>query len=87
MNSFLEFEGSVPYGPGLPKSPLLSEQQDLYQGISKTCGNNFLAGVVKAAGGLSGGTLSSGAGTTIARAGPNFVAAVIGVVLAVSSIL
>ena len=63
VNAYVTFEASVPYGPGLGKSPLLSSQLSLYTDIQKTCGSSFLdsAGVVKAAGGLSGGTLSSGA--------------------------
>jgi hypothetical protein len=41
----------------------LGGQMPLYNGISSTCGANFLSGAVQAAGGLSGG-LGSGDGSS-----------------------
>jgi len=63
LNAYLNFESKVPYGPGLGKSSLLKSQSDLYTAVQTTCPSGFMseAGVVKAAGGLSGGTFSSGA--------------------------
>lgn len=61
LNAYLNFEAKVPYAPGMAKSFLLSNQPALYLGIQNTCGSSFLsqAGVVQAAGGLSGGALSN----------------------------
>lgn len=60
MNAYTTYEGKMPYGPGLAKSTFLANQPSLYTAISNTCGTSFLteAGVVKAAGGLAGGTFS-----------------------------
>jgi len=60
MNAYTTYEGKMPYGPGVGKSPFLANQPTLYTAITNTCGTSFLseAGVVKAAGGLSGGTFS-----------------------------
>jgi hypothetical protein len=58
LTSYIAFEQSVPYAPGLASSPILGGQPDLYQAITNTCGANFMSGAVQAAGGLSGGLLS-----------------------------
>lgn len=66
LNAYLSFEAKSPYAPGLGKSLLLSAQVDLYQGVQTSCGSNFLSdnSVVKAAGGLSGDSITSGASQT-----------------------
>ncbi|KAI3604144.1 hypothetical protein WG66_010133 [Moniliophthora roreri] len=56
MTHWINFQSDVPYAPGLNKSLLLSHEADLYTGIQKTCGPNFMSGVVQAAGGLSDGS-------------------------------
>jgi len=63
MTAYTTFEGQCQYAPGIAKSALLSVQPALYASINSVCGSTFLdqTGVVKAAGGLSGGTFSSGA--------------------------
>lgn len=87
INAYVAFEASVPYGPGLGKSPLLSNQPSLYTNISTTCGSDFLAstGVVKAAGGLSGGTLNSGATVQISGPTQGLVAIGMGILALVAS--
>lgn len=86
LNAYLNFESEIPYAPGLGKSPLLSTQVDLYNSVQSTCGSSFLseAGVVKAAGGLSGGTLSSGT-MQISASGSGFAVASMGVFFIVSA--
>lgn len=61
MTAFINFESNTPYGPGLKGSMILSGQQALYDSVVKNCGLSFLSGAVQAAGGLSGGSLPSGA--------------------------
>lgn len=60
MNAYSTHESKLPYAPGLGKSTFLSGQASLAQAISNTCGASFLseAGVVKAAGGLAGGSFT-----------------------------
>lgn len=64
LTSYINFESSVPYGPGLDKSTLLSGQTALYKGVVSTCGENFMSGAVQAAGGIKSGVIS-GAGKTV----------------------
>ncbi|OCH92537.1 hypothetical protein OBBRIDRAFT_811591 [Obba rivulosa] len=59
ITSYISFESSTPYGPGLGSSQLLGGQSALYQAVQTTCGASFLSGAVQAAGGLSGGILKS----------------------------
>jgi hypothetical protein len=82
MNAYTTYEGKQPFGPGLGKSILLANQTTLYTAISNTCGSSFLseAGVVKAAGGLSGGTFSSNGALSVS-AGSSLVFASMGAVL------
>ncbi|EEB92594.1 hypothetical protein MPER_08873 [Moniliophthora perniciosa FA553] len=56
MTHWINFQSDVPYAPGLNKSLLLTHETELYAGIQKTCGPNFMSGVVQAAGGLSDGS-------------------------------
>jgi hypothetical protein len=84
MTAYMDFEAKVPYAPGLGKSILLAKQPDLYQGIQNTCGQTFLSGAgVQAAGGLSGGSLPSGAVQTVA--GQGFIFASMGVLALIAS--
>ncbi|KAG6810520.1 hypothetical protein H0H92_011466 [Tricholoma furcatifolium] len=63
VSAYLNFEVQLPYGPGLGQSILLAGQSVLYNGMLTTCGSTFFNGAgVQAAGGLSGGTLSSSNG-------------------------
>jgi len=61
LTSYINFESNVLYTPGLPQSQILKGQTELYTAVQGTCGANFMSGAVQAAGGLSGGTFSSGA--------------------------
>ncbi|KZT23000.1 hypothetical protein NEOLEDRAFT_1118544 [Neolentinus lepideus HHB14362 ss-1] len=68
LTSYINFESSVPYGPGLSKSSLLSGQSALYQGVQSTCGESFMSGAVQAAGGIKSGAFS-GAGRSVSVEG------------------
>jgi len=83
MTAYINFESNTPYAPGLANSLLLAAQQNLYNAITNTCGKTFLSGVVQAAGGLSGGTLSSGATHSVATVSQGFVAVGMGVLAVV----
>jgi len=61
LSSYIDFESSIPYAPGLGKSPLMGGQSALYNAVTTNCGPSFLSGSVQAAGGISGGIVSSGA--------------------------
>jgi len=61
LTAYMTFESNVVYGPGLGSSLLLNTQPGLYDAIKNKCPAGFLSGAVQAAGGLSAGTLSSGA--------------------------
>jgi hypothetical protein len=61
LSAYIDFESAIPYAPGIAKSPLMSGQTALYQGVTSACGPSFLSGSVQAAGGISGGIVSSGA--------------------------
>ncbi|KAG6879775.1 hypothetical protein C0992_011820 [Termitomyces sp. T32_za158] len=85
MTAYLNFEAKVPYAPGLGNSILLKGQTDLYSGVVSNCGSTFLSGAgVQAAGGLSGGTLHSGAASTVAM-NQGFIAMALGTLAVVSS--
>jgi hypothetical protein len=58
LTSYITFESSLPYAPGLNNSLLLSGQTALYNAIVSTCQSGFLSGAVQAAGGLSSGLLN-----------------------------
>ncbi|KAI0633053.1 hypothetical protein C8Q77DRAFT_1121314 [Trametes polyzona] len=82
ITSYISFESSTPYAPGLSNSALLSGQSKLYEGITNTCGTNFLNGGVAAAAGLAGGIngqLTGGAATLMAHTG--VAGAIMGVVV------
>lgn len=61
LTAYMTFESNVVYGPGLGSSSILDTQPGLYDAIKNKCPAGFLSGAVQAAGGLSAGTLSSGA--------------------------
>ena len=83
MTAYINFESDTPYAIGLAKSLLLAPQQTLYNAITNTCGKTFLSGVVQAAGGLSGGTLPSGAMRNVATVSQGFVAVGMGILAVV----
>ncbi|KAG6889684.1 hypothetical protein C0995_015432 [Termitomyces sp. Mi166 len=85
MTAYLNFEAKVPYAPGLSNSLLLKSQTDLYSSIVSNCGSTFLSGAgVQAAGGLSGGTLHSGAVSAVAKS-QGIIAVALGALAVVSS--
>lgn len=53
LASFIAWESTISYGPGLVQSQLLVNQAPVYEAIVKTCGQSFLSGSVAAAGGIS----------------------------------
>ncbi|KAF5366739.1 hypothetical protein D9758_006568 [Tetrapyrgos nigripes] len=65
LTSYINFESTLPYQPGLASSPLLNEQTDLYNGIKSTCGPSFLQGAVAAAGSLSDGSSDKNGASTL----------------------
>jgi len=58
LSAYIDFEQSVPYGPGLASSPVLGGQTALFNAVNSTCGASFMSGAVQAAGGLGSGLLS-----------------------------
>ena len=85
FNSYFKFETLVPYGPGMAQSMLLGGQMDLYKSINSTCGPDFLQTSVQAAGGISGGTIFSGATQTANGPGSVFAVALGLISLALTS--
>jgi len=69
MNVYTTALNSVPYGPGLGQSLLLSGQQALYSAINTKCGPSFLSGAIQAAGALSTGAAPRAADSTFALLG------------------
>ncbi|KAI1783212.1 hypothetical protein LXA43DRAFT_356934 [Ganoderma leucocontextum] len=67
LTSYISFESSTPYAPGLAASVLLSGQSTLYQAVQSTCGSTFLSGAVAAAAGLSGGVVGQASGSGASR--------------------
>ncbi|RPD63386.1 hypothetical protein L227DRAFT_521513 [Lentinus tigrinus ALCF2SS1-6] len=67
ITSYISFESSTPYAPGLAQSALLAGQSDLYQAVQKTCGSTFLSGAVAAAAGLSGGIVGQASDSGASR--------------------
>lgn len=85
LTAFMTFESNVAYGPGLGSSQLLNTQPALYEAIKEKCPAGFLSGAVQAAGGLSGGYLSSAATAAYAPEQSTMFALFLGLVsLAVS---
>jgi hypothetical protein len=61
LNQYIAWMSSISYAPGVPNSPLMSGETDLYNAVQQKCGAPFLSGSVQAAGGISGGILNGGA--------------------------
>jgi len=81
LMSYINFEQSVPYGPGIKNSLLMSGQTDLYNAVTSTCGKSFLNGGVQAAGGISSGLVgTSAAPRSVSQSFGGFVTAVMGTV-------
>lgn len=53
LTSYISWESTINYAPGLASTQLLVGQKGLYEGVVKTCGTSFLSGSVAAAGGIS----------------------------------
>lgn len=90
LMSYINFESSVPYAPGLKQSPLMGGQSDLYQGVLGTCGKNFFNSGVQAAGGLSGGVLGGSSSAAPKSVSQDFImlaAFLSAVVVAFASVL
>jgi len=69
LTSYITFEASTNYAPGLAQSVLMSGQSAIYSGVVSTCGADFLTNAVKAAGGLGQGSGSGSSGALSLRAG------------------
>ncbi|KAN0136573.1 hypothetical protein V8E53_005620 [Lactarius tabidus] len=80
MNIFTQQLNSMPYGPGIDSSYLLSGQPALYAAINKECGTSFLSGQVQAAGALSTGAAPRAADASFAFIGSAIAALAAGVV-------
>lgn len=60
LSAYIAAEEAVPYGPGdISQSPMLGNQNDLYNSATSVCGSNFLTGSVQAAGGLGDGIVAA----------------------------
>lgn len=80
LTSYITFESSLPYAPGLNNSLLLRGQPALYNATVSTCPSGFLSGAVQAAGGLSSGVLKSSAPQSIRADVSLLVSAILGAV-------
>jgi hypothetical protein len=61
LNAYIQFISSLSYAPGLPNSPLMGGEIDLYNAVQEKCGAPFLSGSVQAAGGIAGAIIPSSA--------------------------
>jgi len=61
LNQYIQFMSSIPYALGIPNSPLMSGETDLYNAVQQKCGAPFLSGSVQAAGGIASNILNGGA--------------------------
>ncbi|SRR6266702_2168176 len=80
MNVYTSQLNTVPYGPGIKSSVLLSGQSALYDAVNSVCGASFLSGEVQAAGALGTGAAPRAADATFAIVGSAIVAVVAGAV-------
>lgn len=85
LTSYISFESTCPYAPGINSSLLLAGQSALYNNITNTCGANFLSGAVQAAGGISSGLVSGAAPRAGAQELSAAVSAILGVVAFVAA--
>jgi hypothetical protein len=66
LTAYINFQGSVPYAPGLAQTVLLTGLSALYQAVTSKCGQSFLGGAVQAASGIgSNGPLGAAKSGTI----------------------
>jgi len=80
--SYISFEQSVPYAPGIGNSPLMGGQIDLYNAITNTCGQSFFGGAAQAAGEIHSGLLgTSAAPRSVSKAFGGILTAVMGIVV------
>lgn len=86
LTAYINFESNIPYAPGFNASQLLSTQSALFSAVQSKCPTNFLSGAVQAAGGLSGGGLSSSAISTYGAEYQRIIALVMGAVTLVVSV-
>jgi hypothetical protein len=84
LTSYINFESTLPYAPGLDSSALLCGQTELYQGITNTCGASFLQSQVQAAGGIASGI--GGDSKAANAAGRSSGVAISGVVVVMSAL-
>ncbi|KAF9529154.1 hypothetical protein CPB83DRAFT_875752 [Crepidotus variabilis] len=75
VTAYMNFESNVAYTPGVDNSQILVNQQPLIDAINGKCPAGFLNGAVQAAGGLSGGYLSSSAAVPSVSSGRQTVLA------------
>ncbi|KAH9068086.1 hypothetical protein EDB83DRAFT_2263511 [Lactarius deliciosus] len=80
MNVYTSQLNTMPYGPGISFSVLLSGQPALYAAINTKCGASFLSGQVQAAGALQTGAAPRAADSAIALVGSAIVAAAAGAI-------
>jgi len=66
LSAYINYESAIPYAPGIAQSPLMSGQVALYTAVTNGCGVSFLSGSVQAAGGISGGIISSSGALDVA---------------------
>lgn len=78
LTSYILFESSLPYAPGLVNSLLLSSQPALYNATVSKCPSGFMNGAVEAAGSLGSAFLSSGAPHSIGADVSLLVIAILG---------
>lgn len=71
---------TVPYGPGISSTVLLSGQPALYAAINSVCGVSFLSGQVQAAGALQTGAAPRAAESAFALVGSAIVAVAAGAI-------
>jgi hypothetical protein len=80
LMSYINFEQTVPYAPGLGNSPLMGGQSDLYNAVNSKCGKSFFGGAAQAAGGITSGLLGSAATKAVSVSLGGIIAAVMGTV-------
>jgi len=83
LSAWFNVESQLPYAPGFDSQTVLSGQKPLVAAITSTCGSNFFAGSVAAAGGLGANTVFDAA---VPRAGSGSHAVVAAVVAVFSFI-
>ncbi|KAH9035679.1 hypothetical protein EDB84DRAFT_1577938 [Lactarius hengduanensis] len=80
MNLYTSQLNTVPYGPGISFTVLLSGQPALYAAINSKCGASFLSGQVQAAGALQTGAAPRAADSAFALVGSAIVAVAAGAI-------